>query len=259
MAAPSATIRMILMAASFAALASLASAQAPVAPERPAGCAETYPPRYHERPPADGLAILSSSNPGQILLETGAAWVEVARQSPDPGEEAVFTEGPGRYRVAWADMTTPACRAAIEAYGFDPDTLTWRGEVGAQPHLALEQACLTGRRIGDYKDVPIPTKPGDPVYRAALEEWRSQWIAPYHLTGDMVVDTTSTTRPPAFWAEAFVVRAATGERIAEVRSYYWDTYEPFEFHTCGPAETPARALRDVFAGRPMSPSVSPAP
>ncbi len=259
MAVPSVTIRMILVTASVAALAGLASAQAPLAPALPAGCAETYPPRYHERPPADGLAILSSSNPGQILLETGAAWVELARQSPDPGEEAVFTEGPGRYRVEWADLAAPACRAAIEAYGYDPDTLTWRGEGGEQPHMALERACLRGQRIGDYKDLPIPTKPDDPAYLADLEDWTSQWSAPYRLGGAAIEDR-STPEPHALWVDHFVERAATGERIAETRSFFWQTYEPMTFHECGPADTPgARQLRDVFTDRPVPPSGSPAP
>lgn len=238
----------------FVALLAVSACEADPPVDYILACETQTGPQVFQQPPADGVAWAlpgSGLSATAFMIETGAAWVEVAlgEREVSPAErapaDAVFRDGPGRYVLRPAFLRNPACQSRLQAAGYDPATLSFvdaegQSEPSGRRRLTgLDGACLSVERVGDLPEGGLAF--GEP------SRWLSEASAPYALVQESqpVGDYRRDRR--------LIVVRATGEVIAQETSFRWYAGDFHGEQSCGPHGGPSTSNRP-FAARVFTPA-----
>jgi hypothetical protein len=185
-------------------------------------CATEVGPRRYATPPSDGLALQLvaggwstsiASNPELVLLQTGASWVEVNWSAPVVNSKFHYGEGAGRYVIRLSGIRSEACRSALSANGFDPETLEWRGPPRRAAPLGSLEACSVAQRVGD-----INSEYTEVGRVRSQDSTLAGWNAPYVFLLRVSPDSRSTANGVVQRTARQIVERQTGQPIVEVVS-----------------------------------------
>ncbi len=168
--------------------------------------------RRYETPEPAGLAVPYGVQAFDVLVITGAEWVEYNEGAVYGPAADVFREGVGRYRIRLAKLAEPACQEALRQEGYDPATRAWVAARSPDArYRGAMHACVEAERIGDRIEELYPSGGQFPT----LQDRLKGWTAPYVFIFDSEIDPRSLPDASVTRRVQLIVHRETGRPIVE--------------------------------------------